>query len=80
VSQRVSSPPTDHLLVREIEARTARLADHEFVEFSFAGAPAVGHFACVVCGRNVTCVGLLPPCSDCGSRLWEDPGTSPFVA
>jgi len=80
VTQRLSSPPTDHLLVREIEARAARLAEDEFVEFSFAGAPAVGHFACVVCGRNVTCVGLLPPCSDCGSRLWEDPGTSPFVA
>jgi hypothetical protein len=80
VIQRMISPPTDHLLVREIEARAARLAEDEFVEFSFAGAPAVGHFACVVCGRNVTCVGLLPPCSDCGSRLWEDPGTSPFVA
>jgi hypothetical protein len=60
VTQRLSSPPTDHLLVREIEARAARLAGDEFVEFSFAGAPAVGHFSCVVCGRNLTCVGLLP--------------------
>jgi len=76
----MSSLQTDHLLVREIEARAARLADDEFVAFSFAGTPAVGHFAFVVCGRSVTCVGLLPPCKDCGSRLWEDPGTSPFVA
>ena len=60
----MSSLQTDHLLVREIEARAARLADDEFVEFSFAGTPAVGHFACVVCGRNLTCVGMLPPCSD----------------
>ena len=37
--QRMISPPTDHLLVREIEARAARLAEDEFVEFSFAGAP-----------------------------------------
>jgi len=76
----MASPPTDHLLVREMEARAAKLADAEFVEFSLAGAPAVGHFACVVCGRTVTCVGLLPPCKECGSRLWEDPRTSPFVA
>ena len=73
------SSVTDHLLVREIEARAARLEADEFVEFSYAGAPAAGHFCCVACGHAVTCVGLLPPCPGCGSRLWEDAATSPFA-
>jgi hypothetical protein len=76
----MSSPATDQLFVREIEARAARLAEDEFIEFSFAGTPAAGHFCCVACGRGVTSVGLLPPCPDCGSRLWEDSMTSPFAA
>jgi hypothetical protein len=75
----VSSLLTDDLFVREVEARAARLAEDEFVQFTFAGTPAAGHFCCVACGRDVTCVGLLPPCPECGSRLWEDAHTSPFA-
>jgi hypothetical protein len=73
------STATDQLLFREIEARASRLAEDEFVEFAYAGTPAVGHLCCVACGHGVTCVGLLPPCPDCGSRLWENAATSPFA-
>jgi hypothetical protein len=75
----MSSKMVDHLFARELDARAARLAEDDFVEFFYAGLPAVGHFCCVACGRSVTSVGLLPPCPACGTRLWENAVTSPFA-
>lgn len=57
-----------------------RAAPEEYVEFVRAGGRATGEFECTACGKRYLATHYLPPCSDCGERLWERSSWSPFGA
>jgi hypothetical protein len=57
---------------------TAEPQVEDYVEFWRAGASAKGWFCCVDCGVGLASAHRLPPCGNCGGRLWERTETSPF--
>jgi predicted RNA-binding Zn-ribbon protein involved in translation (DUF1610 family) len=60
------------------EARTT--PDDEYVEFVRAGARVAGEFECAACGTRYVATHYLPPCTNCGEKLWERSAWSPFGA
>ena len=60
-------------------SESQRPFDDDFVEFFRAGDPAVGAFACVACGHEITHRGVLPRCAACGNALWERGSWAPFA-